>query len=92
MLLAGLCLWFNAFVSREELFEGWRLATDFFQQALHNGGGPVPSTQALAQGIFALLAASTMWKLIAGGLFLRWAASGNIELPQAELMLRRRGR
>ena len=90
MLLAGLCLWFNAFASRHELLQGWRTATDFFQQAVQGGGTPLLTVQAVVQAIFAILAASPMWKLIAGGLFLRWAASEHIELPQGELMLRQR--
>jgi hypothetical protein len=83
MLLAGLCLWFNAFASRDELFQGWCTATDFFQQAAQGGGGPLPAVQAVVQAVFAILAASTMWKLIAGGLFLRWAAGEHVEAPGA---------
>jgi len=78
MILSGLLLWVNALACRQELWDAYAWACGRFDSALHSGDNSLLA-QGIFAGIFTLAAASPVWKLVAGGLFLKFSVETEAE-------------
>ena len=78
LIVSGILLWLNAFASRQELFDAWISACGQFDTAIHSGD-PGLTMQGLVAALATLVLAPPTWKLIAGGLFLKFSVETDLD-------------